>query len=176
MFGISGLVGTALGPFIAEVVINRAGFDLLFIVAAVTAGFGLIIQHPLKETYVHVLKPAESSFFLVLQKKRVFLIAAIALLFGFGLAAVNGFVSPYASERRIAFISLYYISYSSGAIFTRLLGGGFVDRQEEDQDHSLFAFTHGRGAAAAGVHERKQFAFSFGHYDRLRSRIALSRA
>jgi len=80
-----------------------------------------------------VVKPAESSFFLVLQKRRIFMIAAIALLFGFGLAAVNGFVSPYASERRISFMSLYYIAYSCAAILTRLLGGRFIDRQGEDR-------------------------------------------
>ncbi|MFZ0931790.1 MAG: MFS transporter [Syntrophobacteraceae bacterium] len=133
MFGISGLVGAALGPVLAEIVIHRVGFGLLFIVAAALSCVGLIIQHPLKDTYVRVVKPAESSFFLVLQKRRVFMIAATALLFGFGLAAVNGFVSPYASARRISFISLYYIAYSLGAILTRLLGGSFVDRQGEDK-------------------------------------------
>ena len=82
MFGISGLVGSALGPVIAEIVIHRAGFDPLFIVASAMSCVSLILQYPLKETYVHVVKPMESSFFLVLQKKRVFMIAAIALLFG----------------------------------------------------------------------------------------------
>jgi len=133
MFGISGLIGIALGPFIAEIVIDRAGFDVLFVVAAALSGVGLIIQYPLQETYVHVARPAESSFFLVLQKKRVFLVASIAVLFGFGLAAVNGFVAPYASEKRIAFISLYYIAYSSAAILTRVFGGGFVDRLSEEK-------------------------------------------
>jgi len=133
MFGISGLVGSAVGPVIAEIVIHRAGFDVLFIVAAAMSCVGLILQYPLEETYVHVVKPTESSFFLVLQKKRVFTIAAIALLFGVGLAAVNGFVAPYASQRRISFISLYYIAYSFGAIITRLAGGNFVDRLGENR-------------------------------------------
>jgi len=133
MFGISGLAGCAIGPFIAEIVINVSGFDLIFIVAAALSGAGLIVQHSLEETYVHVARPVESSFFLVLQKRRVFLVAVVALLFGFGLAAVNGFVSPYASERRIALISLYYIAYSSAAILTRILGGGFIDRLSEDR-------------------------------------------
>jgi len=133
MFGISGLMGTALGPVLAEIIIRRAGFDLLFIVAAALAGVGLIIQHPLKDAYVRLVKPVESSFFLVLQKRRVSMIAAIALLFGFGLAAVNGFISPYANAKRISFISLYYIAYSCAAILTRLLGGSFIDRQGEDR-------------------------------------------
>ena len=133
MFGISGLVGSAIGPVIAEIVIDRAGFNLLFIVASAMSCIGLIVQYPLKETYAHVLKTAESSFFLVLQKRRVFVTAAIALLFGIGLAAANGFVAPYASQRRIPFISLYYIAYSFGAIVTRLAGGNFVDRLGEDR-------------------------------------------
>lgn len=131
MFGVSGLLGSAIGPVMAEIVINRFGFDLLFIAAAVVSGLGFLAQTPLKETYVHVLRTTDSSFFLVLQKRRVFIIAAIALLFGIGLAAVNGFVSPYASDRRIDFISLYYIAYSSAAILTRVLAGSFVDRMGE---------------------------------------------
>ncbi len=132
MFGISGLVGSALGPLIAEIVIRRVGFYPLFIVASAISCVSLIIQHPLKETYVHAMKPIESSFFLILQKRRIFMIAVISLLFGFGLAAVNGFVSPYASEKRITFISIYYIAYSAAAILTRVLGGNsLADRLGE---------------------------------------------
>lgn len=131
MFGVSGLLGSAIGPVMAEIVINRFGFDLLFIAAAAVSGLGFLAQTPLKETYVHVLRTTDSSFFLVLQKRRVFIVAAIALLFGIGLAAVNGFVSPYASDRRIDFISLFYIAYSSAAILTRVLAGSFVDRMGE---------------------------------------------
>jgi MFS family permease len=133
IFGISGLVGSAVGPVIAEIIVRRAGFDLLFIVASALSGIALIIQHPLKETFVHVMKTTESSFFLVLQKKRIFMIAVIALLFGIGLAAVNGFVSPYANEKRIAFISVYYTAYSAAAIFTRVFWGDFVDRLGESK-------------------------------------------
>jgi MFS family permease len=133
MFGISGLAGTALGPFIAELVINSAGFGVLFIVAAALAAAGLIVQYPLEETYIHAARPAESSFFLVLQKRRVFLVVLAALLFGFGLAAINGFVSPYASEKRIALISLYYVAYSSAAILVRVFGGSLINRHSEDR-------------------------------------------
>jgi MFS family permease len=133
MFGISGLVGSALGPVIAEIIIRKSGFDLLFVVASAMSCVALIIQYPLKETLVHVLKTTESSFFLLLQKRRVFIVAAVALLFGIGLAAANGFVSPYASERQIGFISIYYIAYSAAAIFTRVFWGNFIDRLGEEK-------------------------------------------
>ncbi|MFZ2447711.1 MAG: MFS transporter [Syntrophobacteraceae bacterium] len=148
MFGISGLIGAAIGPVIAEIVIRESGFDPLFLVASAMAGVGLAIQFFLKETYVHVFRAADSSFFVVLRKRRIFMIAVVALLFGIGLAAVNGFVAPYAYERRIAFISLYYIFYSAAAIVTRLLGGGIADRMGEDRVIPYALFLTGAGLLA----------------------------
>ncbi|MCE5333049.1 MAG: MFS transporter [Desulfobacteraceae bacterium] len=133
VFGISGLAGSAIGPFVAEVVIRSAGFDALFVLASIIAGISLIAHLPLQESYAHVLRTTGPSFFIVFQKKRIFMVVAVALLFGFGLAAVNNFVAPYAGDRRIEFISLYYISYSGAAIFTRLTGGRLADRMGEDR-------------------------------------------
>lgn len=133
VFGISGLLGGAIGPVIGELVIRDAGFEVLFVVASVMSCFCLIMQFRLKETYVHVTNSTKSSFFLVLQKKRIFTVAVISLLFGFGLAAVNGFVSSYASERRITFISLYFIAYSVAAILTRLFNADILDRAGENR-------------------------------------------
>lgn len=133
MFGISGLIGSAVGPLIAELILRGAGFDLLFLTAAAMPFIGLIIQFFLKETYVHVLRTADSSFFFILQKKKLLVVTIVALLFGIGIAAVNGFVTPYAHERKIEFISLYYIAYSVAAILVRMVGGGIVDRMGENR-------------------------------------------
>lgn len=148
IFGVSGLIGSAIGPLIAELVIRHSGFDALFITASAIALIGFLSQLSLKESYAHVLRATESSFFLVLQKKRIFMVALIALLFGFGLAAVNGFVSPYASERRVEFISLYYISYSAAAILVRFAGGRFVDRIGENRIIPYALFLTGGGLLA----------------------------
>jgi MFS family permease len=145
MFGVSGLAGSAIGPVIAELVLRYVGFDALFLVASAIALVGFLSQLPLKETYVHVFRTTESSFFLVLQRRRVFMVAIIALLFGFGLAAVNGFVSPYASERRVEFISIYYISYSAAAILIRLAGSRFIDRMSENRVIPFALFLIGGG-------------------------------
>jgi len=59
------------------------------------------------------------------------MVALTALLFGVGLSASGTFVSPYAMEREVGYISLYYIAYSSAAILARLLGGRLADRVGE---------------------------------------------
>jgi MFS family permease len=134
MFGISGLVGMAIGPVIGEIVIRSSGFPLFFITSSGIATLGLIAHLPLAESHSEGIKNKQSpSFFSVLNKKRISIVVIISFLFGFGLAATGGFVTPYAEEKNCPLISLYYISYSISAIITRLLGGKLADRIGENK-------------------------------------------
>ena len=128
VFGMSGLVGIASGPVIGETIIRGFGFSIFFLAAAGMATLGLVFTLPLCESFVHVPHESPQSFFSVLIKRRPLTVAVLALLFGFGLSASGSFVSPFAKEQSLAFISLYYISYSSSAVLTRLFGGRLADR------------------------------------------------
>ncbi len=133
MYGISGLLGTAVGPMIAEALIGKFGFDSAFWAASAMAGIGFLAHLPLKETFVISGSWRQATFFGVLRKSRVLTVAMLSFLFGFGLAGSNGFVSPFISEHHFAVVSLYYVSYSSAAILTRLIGGRFADQIGEDR-------------------------------------------
>ncbi len=133
IFGVSGIVGTAIGPATAELVIERFGFQTLFVAASVMATLALLVHLPLAETAAHGFRRSTPSFFAVLKDRKMALIAILSVLFGFGLAASNGFVSPFASERQIVFVSLYYIAFSISAVLTRFLGGRLADRLGEDR-------------------------------------------
>jgi predicted MFS family arabinose efflux permease len=87
----------------------------------------------LPESYTRINVEDSESFFSVLNRKKILIVAVLALLFGFALAASGGFVAPFAKEKQLAFISLYYVFYSSAAILTRLLGGRLADRIGEDR-------------------------------------------
>jgi len=134
IFGLSGLTGMAIGPVIGETIIREFGFSTFFLTAAGLATLGLLLQLPIPESYVHVSRGASSqSFFSVLIKRKILSVALLASLFGFGFAASGSFVSPFAQERQLEFISLYYLSYSSAAVLTRLLGGSLADRIGENR-------------------------------------------
>lgn len=133
MFGLTGLTGLAIGPIIAEIVIRSFGFSAFFFTSASIAVLGLLLHLPIPESYVSVSNESSQTFFSVLFKRSIFPVALLSMLFGFGLAASSGFVSPFAKEHNLPFISLYYISYSSSAILTRLLGGRLADRVGERQ-------------------------------------------
>lgn len=133
MFGVTGLTGLAIGPVIGEIIITEFGFSVFFLTATGMATLGLMIHLPLSESFVNDSQKSSQSFFTVLAKRKILFVALLAFLFGFGLAATGSFVSPFAKEQGIAFISLYYISYSSAAVLTRLLGGRLADRVGEDR-------------------------------------------
>jgi len=133
MLGVTGLTGLAIGPVIGEIIITEFGFSVFFLTATGMATLGLMIHLPLSESFVNDSQKFSQSFFTVLAKRKILFVALLAFLFGVGLAATGSFVSPFAKEQGIAFISLYYISYSSAAVLTRLLGGRLADRVGEDR-------------------------------------------
>ncbi|MCD6485755.1 MAG: MFS transporter [Syntrophobacterales bacterium] len=133
MFGVTGLLGLAIGPVVAEIIIGRFGFDIFFLVTAGMAVMGLALHLPLRESYRRSADEPSRSFFSVMFRKRTLTVAMLAGLFGFGLSATIGFVTPFAREQAIAFISLYFICYSGAAVLTRLFGGRLADRVGEDR-------------------------------------------
>ena len=133
MFGITGLTAMAIGPIIGEIIIREFGFSVFFLAATGMATLGLLLHLRLPESLTRVSHESSQTFFTVLMKRRILTVALLTLLFGFGLSASGSFVSPFAKEQDLAFISLYFICYSSAAVLTRLLGGRLADRIGEDR-------------------------------------------
>ncbi|MEZ4598224.1 MAG: MFS transporter [Syntrophotaleaceae bacterium] len=144
MFGISGLVGIAVGPLLAEAALNRYGASGFFLSASALAVVGLICHLPLRETLPQGLEAGRMTFFAVLRQPRMLLVTALAVLFGFGLTGSGNFVAPLAEHRHISFASLFFISYSASAVTIRLFGGRLADRVGE---HRVVPY----GFAIAGV-------------------------
>jgi predicted MFS family arabinose efflux permease len=133
MFGITGLSALAIGPFVAENIIRDFGFSTFFFAAAGLGALGLLLHLPLRESFSQIYENSSQSFFSVLLRNRTLTVALLATIFGFGLSAAGSFVSPFAKEKEVAFISLYFICYSSAAVITRLLGGRLADRVGEER-------------------------------------------
>ena len=132
MFGVTALVALAVGPIIAEMVIRQFGFQIFFIMSGVLSVVGLLLHLPLAESYVDSnLGKSSQSFFSILMRKRRILIVVLAFLFGLGLSSVFGFLTPYAEEKQLTFISLFFITYSTGAVAMRFFGGRLADKVGE---------------------------------------------
>jgi MFS family permease len=131
IFGTSGLIGLAMGPLVAEVVLQRFGFPIFFLLASLLAGSAMLITLRLPEAYAPHRRESGPGFFQVLARRKQLVVALLALLFGFGLAASANFVAPMAKVRELPFISLYYLAYSAAAVLVRFAGGRLADRVGE---------------------------------------------
>lgn len=130
MFGISGLIGIALGPFLTELALDRFGFPGLFLTAAAFGAVALVAHLPLRESY-RPIDSAGPSFFALLKRREVRTVGLLSILFGVGIAGTSNFVAPLAEQRGLSLLSIYFISYSAGAIVTRLAGGRLADHYGE---------------------------------------------
>jgi len=135
MFGTSGLIGMAVGPMVAELMLEKYGFSAFFLTASILAAAALLLQAPIKDR--HHLQPEESkpsaSFFALLKTRKQLVCGGLAVLFGFGLAATGSFIAPFAQARHLSYISLYYIAYSTAAVGVRFIAGKMADRLGENQ-------------------------------------------
>ena len=135
MFGTSGLIGMAIGPLIAEPILQNFGFPAFFLTASGLAGAALLLQSPVSDK--HHLQQIEiepsPSFFTLLKTRKQLISGGLALLFGFGLAATGNFIAPFAQEREVSYIATYYLAYSFAAVGVRFLAGRMADRIGENQ-------------------------------------------
>ena len=147
MFGTTALLGMALGPFVAELVIRRFGFSTLFYTGAALGFLALIMHQPLPESYRSAPGQQTVGFFTVLAQRKILTITGMALLFGAGLAAYGSFVAPFGQQLGLEMVSLYFLSYSAAAIITRFFGGRLADRVGEERILPYALFITGSGLA-----------------------------
>lgn len=128
MFGISGLIGIAIGPVVAEITLKHYGFTGLFLTAGLLAMVALLVHQPLRESHAERTATGQATFFRLFRREKFIVVGLLALLFGFGLAGTGGFVAPLAEERSLGFVSVYFFCYSGGAIAVRFAGGQLADQ------------------------------------------------
>ncbi len=134
MFGITALVGMAVGPVIAEPVIRHLGFDAYFLTISTIGAISLILLFFLPETYASKnMEESTESFLSVLKRRKIFGVAILTVLFGMGMATQGGFVSPYVEHLGLPNISFFFIAYSAAAVLTRIFGSKLADRVGEEK-------------------------------------------
>ncbi|MCK4501946.1 MAG: MFS transporter [Desulfuromonadales bacterium] len=135
IFGTSGLIGMAIGPLLAEPILQKFGFAAFFITASGLAGTALLLQLPISDK--HQLQQTKAqpspSFFTLLKTRKQLVCGGLSILFGFGLAATGNFITPFAEQRELGHVSLYYLAYSGAAVGVRFIAGKMADRIGENQ-------------------------------------------
>ncbi len=128
LFSVSLFTALALGPTIGETLLDRFGYDAVWLVGAGAAGFGALIALTLPDTRSAEDEPADST-------RKPPLIHRAALRPGFplacaiwGLAAFNSFVPLYALKLGLSGARTVFLANSLVILSLRIFGGRIPDR------------------------------------------------
>lgn len=134
LFGISGLLGIAIGPTVAEWLLEGFGFNGLFIAATLLALLALLVLLPVRDRSTEITCPDAAptpGFFNLLKQPRHLTVALLASLFGFGVSTSGNFIAPLCEERHLIQVTPFFVCYSFAAVGTRFIVGRLADRVGE---------------------------------------------
>lgn len=134
IYGVSGMMSTALAPLFGEVVIRRFGFRPLFLACGVLALVTCALLWTLQERE-RVDAPTAPDW----ASTRAMLgdlyhrHMAITVFFGLGSGTIFAFLPTFAESIGVRTLALFYTAYAGAAMGVRVVAGHWID-------------THGRRA------------------------------
>lgn len=128
IYGISGMISTALTPLVGEGVIRTLGFRPFFAMCAVLAVIAGALVWPLREhpraeaPAVRAWEIARAGLSDLLHRHM-----AVTVFFGLGTGTIFVFLPTFAEELGVTTLSLFYTAYAVAAMGVRVAGGGLID-------------------------------------------------
>lgn len=133
LFGISGSLAVAIGPFLGEQVLLKFGFDyyfyLLIAFGLVGSVFALFVKDSPRETSGRTKLP---GFFPTAFNGGHLGMMTLAAIFGSGFAAMNTFFPLQAKSLNLQ-AGIFFTCYGASLIFVRLCCGAVIDRLDRDK-------------------------------------------
>ena len=127
IFGITNLIGIAIGPMLAEWLVRRVGFTAMFTIAAAVCVATICCAVPIVDRYVSQKRQATGSFFGVLRNVSLLKYSLIGLVSGIqsGGPMPDSWL-PLPRKMGLQ-VGLYFAAYSVMAILSRIAGGRLAD-------------------------------------------------
>ncbi len=128
IYGVSGMISTALTPLVGEAVIRVVGFRPFFaLCAALSVVAGVLVwslrERPRAEApAVRAWEIARAGFGDLLQRHM-----AVTVFFGLGTGTIFVFLPTFAESLGVVTLSLFYTAYAVAAMGVRVAGGGLID-------------------------------------------------
>ncbi len=130
MFGVSGLVAHGIAPKLGEIVLNRYGFDGLFVFSGLLALFSLCISIFMKDSHVPTISEENGmEIFRNVAMARVnWIILPGAFAFGYAESSLDTFGAAYFDALQKGSVGYYFLLYGLTAGVIRIFLGGLADR------------------------------------------------
>jgi MFS family permease len=131
IFGAFTIASHAIGPALAEQLVDRVGFTLFFPVAAVSSLLALPLTLKVPAVRREVSASPGVGFFGMAGRRDLLVPLGTALLMGTGFGGVLNFLAAYTAGLSLK-MSDFFLTYSAMVFAVRLLGGRASDRAGRD--------------------------------------------
>lgn len=128
IYGISGMISTALTPLAGEAIVRFLGFRPLFGLCGLLAAVALALVWPLRERPrgesqpVRARELARAGLGDLLHRHM-----AVTVFFGLGTGTISVFVPTFAEDLGVRTLALFYTAYAIAAMAVRVVGGRLID-------------------------------------------------
>ena len=130
IYGVSGLMSTAIAPLIGEGVIRRFGFRPLFFTSAVVAAVAAALAWGTREHRREPGQPVRGAEWVRASIDEVMhRHMAVTIFFGLGTGVIFAFRPTFAESLGVHTLALFYTGYAGAAMAVRVFGGRLIDTQ-----------------------------------------------
>lgn len=126
LFGVSGLLGSAIGPIVAEQVVYRYGFSNMFLVIGTVGFFSAAFALSLPESGVKSVDK-NISFMALLRRSTLFPVFIATLPFGWFAGTVMTFIGPLIERAGMKGVGIYFAGFAVASIAVRVFAGSWID-------------------------------------------------
>lgn len=132
LYGISGSLAIAFGPYVAEAVIHTWGFNSYFLLLMGYGSLGFLAALQVREPPRKTTSSAMDGFFSTALKDGHLTVMLIAMMFGAGFSAMTNFLPLYAQTLGLR-AGVFFVSYGVSLILVRVLLGQVADNVNREK-------------------------------------------
>jgi predicted MFS family arabinose efflux permease len=132
LFGVSGSLAVAVGPYIGELFLTRWGHTVYFTLLMGFGVIGALFALAVKEPPQRRERPVMSGFFNTAFEQGYPAMMAMAVVFGSGFAAMNNFLPLQARSMGFS-AGIFFVCYGVSLIAVRIFLGTLLDRVNRDR-------------------------------------------
>lgn len=126
LYGISGSLAIAFGPYVAEAVIHKWGFHAYFLLLMAYGSAGFLAALQVREPARNIVSSRMEGFFSTALKDGHLSIMLLAMMFGAGFSAMTNFLPLFTQALGLR-AGVFFVSYGVSLILVRLLLGQVAD-------------------------------------------------
>jgi len=148
IFGVSGLLATALAPLAGEFVLRFLGFSALFAGAMLCAGAAVAVLARMRGIRPPMVSGHRTHLLRLGARELLRMHMAVAWFFGLGTGVIFTFLPTFGELLGVRGVGLFYTAYASAAILVRVAGGELIDTMGR---RPVIIPSMGVQAASAGI-------------------------